>query len=200
MTRTREDTVAEPAILQGVFDRTAGLLDGIGREQWELPTPCPDYDVAALAGHLVEFLRTFAAAVSGQSAAAQLTDAQPTGDGPAREFRAAADLAVEGWRDGAAQRLVTVGPDEVPGALAFDLMLVECLTHGWDVAVATGQPAPYTDAQAEAALAAVTPMLTADSRGPGHQFGAAVPVPDDAGPMARLVGFLGRDPDHGSPR
>lgn len=185
--------MTEPAILQGVFDRTAQLLAGIGREQWELPTPCPDYNVAALAGHLVEFLQTFAAAVGGRPAEAG-------GDGPAGKFRAAADLAVEGWRDGAAERPVTVGPEEVPGALAFDLMLVECLAHGWDLAVATGQPVPYTDGQAEATLAAVTPMLTGDSRGPGRQFGAAVPVPDDAAPLARLVGFLGRDPSMVSSR
>lgn len=198
--------MAEPAMLQGVFDRTAGVLAGIGREQWELPTPCPDYDVAALAGHLVEFLRTFAAAVSGRSAAvsgdakARLADDQRSHSqqGVAREFRAAADRALEGWHDGAAERLVAVGPDEVPGALAFDLMLVECLTHGWDLAVATGQPAPYTDAEAEAALAAVTPMLTDDSR--GQQFGEAVPVPAGAAPLARLIGFLGRDPDQNPPR
>lgn len=200
--------MAEPAILQGVFDRTAGLLAGIGREQWELPTPCPDFDVGALADHLVGFLQTFASAVSGEPAPASGdAEARPADNRhshsqgrSAGEFREAAALAVEGWHDGAAARLVTVGPDAVPGAIAFDLMLVECLAHGWDLAVATGQPVSYTEGEAEAAMAAVTPMLTDDSRGPGGQFGAAVPVPDDAAPLARLIGFLGRDPGWASSR
>lgn len=200
--------MAEYAILQAVFDRTARLLAGVGREQWTLPTPCPDYDVGALADHLVDFLQTLAAAVSeqggGDKPAAESTrteqsTVQPTGAPAAFEFRAAANRAIQGWHDGAAGRLVTVGPDELPGALAFDLMLVECLTHGWDLAVATSQHAPYTDAHAEAALAAVGPMLTDDSRGPGQRFGPAVPVPAGSSPLTRLVGFLGRDPDCGSP-
>ncbi len=190
--------MAEPAILQGVFDRTAGVLAGIGREQWELPTPCPDYDVGALAGHLVDFLRTFAAAVGGSPVSGD-TSSGSYRHSQEGEFRVAAGRALEAWYDGAAERLVTVGPDEVPGALAFDLMLVECLAHGWDLAVATGRPVPYTDAQADAALTAVTPMLTADSRGPGQQFGPAVPVPADAASLAHLVGFLGRDPEQGTP-
>lgn len=182
--------MTEPDVLASVFAGTAAVVAGIDREQWALPTPCPDYDVSALAGHIVEFLETFAAAVhpSGD---------QPTADGPAARIRAAADRALAGWQDGAAERFVAVGPDELPGALAFDLMLVECLAHGWDLAVATGQPMPYADAQAETALAAVTPMLADADRGPGEQFGPAVPVPDDAPPLDRLVGFLGRDPGGG---
>lgn len=186
--------MTEPAILQAVFDRTQRVLAGVGDGQWERPTPCPDYDVGALAGHLVEFLQTFAAAVSGQAAVSR--QAAEPGE-PAREFRVAADRALQGWRDGAAQRMVAVGDDELPGALAFDLMLVECLAHGWDLAVATAQPVRYTDAEADAALAAVAPMLSDDSRGP--QFGPAVPVPAGAAPLTRLIGFLGRDPGQGLP-
>lgn len=175
--------MVELASLHAVFDRTARLLSGIEPEQWEQPTPCSDFDARALAGHLVDFLQTFAAAVAPQRRADEHVEPVEPGAGStgaerptqatrAREFRAAADRAIEGWREGAAERLVAIGPDEMPGALAFDLMLVECLAHGWDLAVATGRPAPYTDAQAEAALAAVTPMLTDDSRGPGRQFSA----------------------------
>lgn len=185
--------MAEPVLLQGVFDRTERVLAGIGDGQWQRPTPCPDYDVGTLAGHLVEFLQTFAAAVSGQAA----ETGRPAGDEPARGFRASTDRAVQAWRDGAAERMVAVGDDELPGAVVFDLMLVECLAHGWDLAVATAQPVPYTDAEADAALAAVTPMLSDDSR--GEQFGPAVPVPADAAPLARLIGFLGRDPGRGLP-
>lgn len=196
--------MVEIGILEGVFDKTGRLLARIEDDQWELPTPCPDYDVGALAEHLVGFLRTFAAAVSGEPDAPEPSRADGSTPEsarvrPAPEFRVAADLAVAAWHDGAAGRRVTVGSDDVPGAVAFDLMLVECVTHGWDLATATGQPAAYTDAEAEAALAAVTPMLGAESRGPGQGFGPAVPVPAGAGPLARLVGFLGRRHGPSSP-
>jgi len=37
-------------------------------------------------------------------------------------------------------------------------------------------------------------MLKPEYRGPGKTFGYEVEVSDDAGPVDRLVAFLGRDP------
>ena len=43
-------------------------------------------------------------------------------------------------------------------------------------------------------LAAIRRALPAEGRGAEVPFGPAVPVPDDAPPIARLVAWQGRDP------
>lgn len=185
--------MVEGTTLEGAFDKTERLVAGVRREQWGQPTSCSDYGVAALIDHLVGTVRTFAAGVAGQPDSGGSGTYATQGE-PAREFREAADRALEGWREGAADRLVQVGSDEAPGSVVFNLMLVECVAHGWDLATATGQPAPYSDAEAEAALAFVTEMLQPEHRGPDQNFGPAVPVPADAPPLDHLMGFLGRHP------
>ena len=37
----------EIELLGAVLDKTANLIDGVGANQWSLPTPCPEYDVDA---------------------------------------------------------------------------------------------------------------------------------------------------------
>jgi uncharacterized protein (TIGR03086 family) len=74
------------------------------------------------------------------------------------------------------------------------MMLMEYIGHGWDLASGTGQPVPYTDVEAAAALAAGKNMLSDDYRGPDKSFGPEVTVPSDATAVERLIGFIGRDP------
>jgi uncharacterized protein (TIGR03086 family) len=78
--------------------------------------------------------------------------------------------------------------------MVLGMMLMEYVGHGWDLAVALGRPAPFTEAEAEAALATGRRILSPDYRGPDKSFGEEVPVPEGAPAVERLIGFLGRDP------
>ncbi len=73
-------------------------------------------------------------------------------------------------------------------------MLMEYIGHGWDLAVATDQPTPFSEAAVGAALAAGRKMLKPEYRGPDKSFGDVVEVDDDAPALDQLIGFLGRDP------
>ena len=78
------------------------------------------------------------------------------------------------------------------GAMAV-VALDELLLHGWDLAVATGQPYARLDpADAEACLGFVSSM--ASPQGVPGLFGPIVPVPDEAPALDRLLGLSGRDP------
>lgn len=177
--------------LADVLDATEKIIRGVRPEQQHLPTPCPKYDVGALVNHLVGWLSHFAAAASGQTAPGDPA-AHQVGDAPGEEFHAAAQRAVDAFRGGAAQHPIDLGHGPQPGTIVFDMMLIEYIGHGWDLAKATGQPAPFPPEAAEAALAAARQMLKPEYR--GEVFGEPVPVPDDAPPVDRLVAFIGRDP------
>jgi uncharacterized protein (TIGR03086 family) len=70
----------------------------------------------------------------------------------------------------------------------------ELVTHGWDLAVATGRRHLLDDDLAAGALPATVAKIPADHRGEDVPFGPVVPVADDAPAIDRLVGWLGRDP------
>jgi uncharacterized protein (TIGR03086 family) len=82
-----------------------------------------------------------------------------------------------------------------PGPVAVSFHFVDYLIHGWDVAKAIGAvPEPGADL-VQAALKMVSRYPdTPQVRGPGAPFAAKVAVPDDAPPLDRLVGLLGRAP------
>ena len=64
--------------------------------------------------------------------------------------------------------------------------------HTWDLARATGQDErldPQTCADLLTEMAPIKELLRSSG-----QYGPPVPVPDDADPQTRLLGFIGRDP------
>ncbi|WP_319462579.1 TIGR03086 family metal-binding protein [Micromonospora sp. RTP1Z1] len=185
---------AGTANLAAVIDRTTALLAGVRPEQRALPTPCPDYDVSALTNHLVGWLRMFAARAAGTDDHDD-PNAYQCGAHPAAEFAAAGAQAVAAFRSGAADRPLRMASSELPGSMVLGMMLVEYIGHGWDLAIATGQPVPYAESDAQAALEAARGMLMPAYRGPGKTFGYEVEVSADAAAVDRLVAFIGRSPD-----
>ena len=182
-------------LLDAVLTKTAALLAGTPAEKRTQPTPCPGFDVEGLAEHLATWMGTFA-----ESAAGEPAPAAPGADAPwpqpqAERFRVAAQQAIEAFRNGAEDRSLTLTSGPVPGSMVLGMMLMEYVGHGWDLAVATGQPVPFVDAEAEAALAVGRQMLSPEYRGPDKSFGHEVPVPAEAPAVERLIGFLGRQPD-----
>ena len=73
----------------------------------------------------------------------------------------------------------------------------EALVHGWDLAVATGQPAEADSALVEPVLAMVAEFLPAHIRVPGVPFGAVAEPRQEAGPTERLANWSGRSADGG---
>jgi uncharacterized protein (TIGR03086 family) len=183
----------EIELLSGIVGKTGNVIAGVGPAQLDDPTPCPEMTVGGLVDHLVGWIRSFAAAANGRT-----YEGDPTAvdtDDPVGDFRASADSLVAGWREHGFDREVSItGGPGMPADMVFNITVMEYLTHGWDLAVATGQPVPYTDDEAEEVLGRARRTLPPEFRGEGKSFGEIVPVPDDAPAIERLVGFLGRRP------
>jgi uncharacterized protein (TIGR03086 family) len=179
-------------LLESILTKTARLMAEVGPDERMRPTPCPDYDVRTLVNHMAGWAQVFAAAARGEQ-----FDGDPgTYDGtdPASDFRTAAEAIVSGWREGGLDRQVTLTGGEIPGHLAVSMTLMEFLTHGWDLAVATEQEVPYTEQEAAEVLARAEKTLPPQFRGEGRPFGQIVEVPDGAPSIDRLIGFMGREP------
>jgi uncharacterized protein (TIGR03086 family) len=170
---------------------TEAVVAGIADDQWDAPTPCTELDVRGVLNHLVRGNLLFVAVIRDEPRPEPGTD--HLGDDPLAAFQGAAGQLREAF--GAADVLDTVYAAPFgsgPGAVLAHVRVVEVLTHGWDLARATGQPAAFPDDVAERALAGAKRALTERPLGPGAPFAAEVTVPADAPAADRLAGFLGR--------
>jgi uncharacterized protein (TIGR03086 family) len=169
---------------------------GVSPSQLPDPTPCTEYDVRALLGHLVAVFQRVASVASGAPAighAPLVTDVPDDGWGAAA--RVALHDVEAAWSDPAVLDREMVLPfGTLPGAAALASYTGEISTHTWDLAVATGQAPAWDDEVVTGALAAVRSKLSTAERPPGVPFADAVPVPDDAPAIDRLVAWQGRDP------
>ena len=81
-------------------------------------------------------------------------------------------------------------PGEVAGVVALD----EVIVHGWDIAVASGQPFSCPPEHVRAACGFVQASVARNPQGSPGLFGPPVTVPEDASPLDQLIGLTGRDP------
>jgi uncharacterized protein (TIGR03086 family) len=181
-------------LLEGILAGTTTIISAVPAGSRTARTPCHDLDAAALVNHLVGWLRRFEAALA-ERPTTEDPATYTAGADPAAEFAAAARGVIEAWRSGDRNGSVVLTGDPLPRIFLYRMMLGEFLVHGWDLARATGQPAPFTDEQAAAALDGLRGMLQPQYRGEGKTFGPEVAVGPDASTLDRLVAFAGRDPE-----
>jgi uncharacterized protein (TIGR03086 family) len=171
-------------------------IAGVSPTQLADPTPCAEFDVRALLGHLVAVFRRITSVAAGTPAVghAPLVTDVPDHGWPAAARAALADVELA-WSDPAVlRREVQLPFGTLPGAAALASYAGEVSTHTWDLAVATGQSPSWDERVLADALSAVHRKLPAAERAPGIPFGDAVPVADDAPLIDRLVAWQGRDP------
>ncbi|KUL35021.1 hypothetical protein ADL22_28830 [Streptomyces sp. NRRL F-4489] len=182
---------------------SVALVDRLAPGDLARPTPCAGWDLAALLGHLTAQHRGFAAAARGRGADPGHWAVHPVGDDvPAavdRYRRAAEDVltafaAVDGpGRPFALPEVSTERP--VPAARAIGFHLVDYVVHSWDLARALDLPYDPDPELLDAALPIARAVPDGASRqAPGSSFRPALPEPDGAGALDRILTMLGRAP------
>lgn len=175
----------------------ASLAAGVKDEQLDGATPCPEYAVHHMLGHLFGLATAFRDA--GRKDLGATTDTAPDTAVPdigpdwRETLPKVLDELAEAWRDPAAWTGETrAGGITLPGAIAGLVAVDELVIHAWDLARATGQE--YEPDRA--ALQMSYDFLEASAEDPsrGEIFGPVVPLPDDAPLLDRAVGLSGRDP------
>jgi uncharacterized protein (TIGR03086 family) len=181
------DALTQLDVLVPTFDKVAA---GTKVDQLDGQTPCAEWKVRDLFGHLLGGATIFAAMVRGD---------EPPSDVPSAEDRdlssatraAAAELDAAFRQAGALERIVPTPFGEMPGETFARLLAFDLLVHTWDLATATGQdlsvPAEVVAEVDAFARAAIAPEM----RGPGT-FGPELEPAPGATPLERLVAFAGR--------
>lgn len=175
------------------LDATGNVVAAIGDEQWELPTPCEEWNVRDLVAHVVGGHLWAAELAAGKSIedVGDSLDGDLLGDDPVDAYTRAAKLASDVFKaEGALEAPCAVSYGPVPGEIYCGHRFVDTLVHGWDLAVATGQPTELDPGLVQGAIEVVEPqreMLAASGA-----FAGDVEVPEDADPQTMLLAWLGR--------
>jgi uncharacterized protein (TIGR03086 family) len=166
-------------------------VDEVGAADMAKSTPCSEFDVRALLNHMVGGLAMLATGAQGGKA--EIPHGDQFGSDAAGTYTARRRALLDAVRSqGALERNWEMPFGSMPGEMMARIAFMEHLTHGWDLAKATGQDTTIPSDLVAECTEVVTPM-NGMLRMPGV-CGPAVDVPADAPAQDRLIAFLGRTP------
>jgi uncharacterized protein (TIGR03086 family) len=160
------------------------VLRPIRESDLDRPTPCREFTVGQLADHLIGSMIS----LGGMAGAVVLP-----AEGGTVESRVAfaAQQALEAWDKRGLEGTVKRGEIDLPAAGAASILSLELLVHGWDFAVATGQPFSVSDKVSHYVLDLAHEIISPQARESGR-FARAVEVGPDVDNLGRLIAFSGR--------
>ena len=190
----------------------ARVVDQVRPDQLGGPTPCDDFDVRALLGHLVGALRRVGVVGRGLNVLDHpaATPGVPDNGWPA-VWAATADEVARVWQDEALLgRTFHLPWATLSGIGVLASYTGELTLHTWDLAVATGQPVEWDPRAVSLGLESLRRALPADGRSAlfdavrasqppelapmSDPFGVAVEVSAYASLIDQLVAWSGRHP------
>jgi len=194
---TTDPRPADPRpMLFRAADQAVAVISLAGPDDLDRPTPCTEFDVRHLLGHLVAVLGRVTYVAGGGHAfdvPSMVLEVPDDAWGTTAKQRAAELRAA--WSDDAVlDRVLQLPFGNVPGRGAALAYVQELTTHAWDLASALGRREVLDDELARVAADAARRFVPDARRGDPIPFGVVVPVAVDAPPYDQLVAWLGRDP------
>ncbi|MDR2986385.1 MAG: TIGR03086 family protein [Nocardiopsaceae bacterium] len=176
------------------------VVDKITAADLSRPTPCTEWTLGALLAHMTVQHKGFAAAAAGRGADPEVWKAGAPSPDPAADYAMAAELVIAAFAEPGVMERGFAIPEIMPGMefpapQAMSFHFIDYVVHGWDVARSLGQVYELDDDLVQAAVPVAEAVPEGEQRlRPGAAFRPALPVPDCAGPMDRILAMLGRDP------
>jgi len=179
------------------IDDARALVFSVRADDLTKSTPCSEWDVRALIGHMAAVCQNFAAVLRGGTMDASMDPGKASvgGDDPVAAYRAAADDVMQEWEmPDALEKTLQLPFGPTPAAMGIRIVTADQLLHAWDLARALGRPHQMDEGLAGQSLEMMQGLLKPEMRGPDSGFGEAQPVLDDASVQDRLLAFSGRRP------
>jgi uncharacterized protein (TIGR03086 family) len=194
------------------IDIATPVIAGVRPDQFDLPSPCVEFDVKGVLAHLVFVLHRVAKLGRGEEAfspGSMADDVVEHLDWVADWRAGAADVHTATADDALLGRTIVLPWAALTGAEMLATYTSEVTTHTWDLAKATGQHPDWDDAVCRLALDAMHRSLPIADRGPIWEafranapanmqfdppFANAVAVGHSAPLIDQLVAWTGRRP------
>lgn len=168
----------------------AGLMRAVPAYSLSQGTPCPEFSVRNLMGHLVGTAERGLA--TAQHRPTDLIPHVVTGvpdDALAARYLALAEHLQRAWSEVDPRDEVLAPWGQTTGDAAVWGFTIETLVHGWDLAVATGQPSEARSELVCPALDHAASTVPADNR--RKSYAEVVASGRHAGPTEKLANWLG---------
>ena len=200
------------SIFAGAVRTATVTIAAVRPDQLGLPTPCGEYDVRALLGHLATVLDRVTALGDGADPMAfPLVVTGIADDGWTQRWLVGAHEVQRAWTDPATlERMMSLPWAQQPGSRMLAMYTNEVSVHTWDLAMATGQRPVWDEAVLLVAFTAIQMAMPAGDRRTRFEemvrvknlgrlvteppYGEAVEVAADAPLIDRLVAWNGREP------
>jgi uncharacterized protein (TIGR03086 family) len=163
------------------------VLHGISKDDEAKQTPCREFDVAALTDHLMNSIT-----VIGGHAGAEFPE-RDRDDSVERQVILAARPALDAWHKRGLDGTVPFGGGEAPASMMAGVLSIEFLVHAWDYAKAIDGEVTAPDSLSDYVMGLAKQIITPQGRS-NVGFDDPVDVAADAGALARLIAYTGRQP------
>jgi uncharacterized protein (TIGR03086 family) len=160
--------------------------------EWDLPTPCSDWNVQEVVAHVVIGDSQIPPLFAGERVDS-ITDVNPSalGTNPMATWRGTAVAAITALSEVSDLDATVQHPlGEIPGRRVVGFRLSDSLVHAWDLASGLTRPIELPGDLAEWCLEFWQPMAT-DLAASGF-FAPALHPPEDSSAADRLLSLLGR--------
>ena len=183
----------QAALHQRAVQEFDARVRAVGDDQWELPTPCSDWNVRQLVNHLVYENRWTVPLMEGGTIAevGDRYEGDLLGDDPKAAWAEASSEAVRSVQaDGALERTVDLSSGPTPAPEYVNQLFADHLIHAWDLARAVGAD-ERLDPELVEACATWFAEMEPHYRAAGA-IGDRPEVPPDADAQTRLLAAFGR--------
>ena len=186
-------------MLQRACEITDRVMSGVQPGQLDGPMPCRDWAVRELMEHMVASTDFFADAAEHGAVAQDREWPTYSPQELLPAYRHHAARLVSAFRaPGVMDRPMVILAGPPTAAFCIQIAISERFVHAWDLAAATGQSLGDEGADIAEALLASPEYLSVNSEvrlNTPPPLGPELTVESGAGAVARLVVFLGRDPN-----
>jgi uncharacterized protein (TIGR03086 family) len=162
------------------------------------PTPCAEWNLAALLAHMTVQHHGFAASAGGGGLTLDEWRVRPPGADPVADYAEASERVIAAFAPDEVLARMFALPEfgegvRVPGRQAISFHFIDYMVHGWDVAQSLGLPFNPPDELLRLASPIAEAVPDGERRlAPSAAFAPRRPMPEDAEPLARLLALLGR--------
>jgi uncharacterized protein (TIGR03086 family) len=162
-------------------------------DQWAGSTPCSEWDVRALVGHLITEIAWVPPLVGGRSVAevGDELSGDLAGEDPAASWDRYASASIEAVDEpGALERTVRLTKRELPATDYVSEVFVDLLIHGWDLARAIGADETLDPESVEIVYERMKPHES--ELNASGVFGSHIETPEEADLQTQLLAVFGR--------